>query len=80
MTVGELMDILSKKDKNTLVLVNGYENGYDNVSDVKDVKVFKKGRYASWEGRYGDHDYEKKGKGDMEDYEAVLISRGGAYV
>jgi hypothetical protein len=78
MTVGELMDILSKADKDTLVLVNGYENGYDEIHSVDTVDVFKKKVYASWEGSYGDlrYDHEDNNKGEQT---AILISRGGVY-
>ena len=78
MTVGELIGVLSELDKDTVVLVDGYEDGYDDISSIDDVKVFEKNTYASWEGKYGDIRYSRNNAG-LSEFKAVLISRGGAY-
>ena len=39
MTVSELVDKLRKMPQNAIAVVRGYEGGYDDVNDVKAIKI-----------------------------------------
>lgn len=70
-TVGELIDSLSTFDRDALVLVNGYEGGFQ-APEVHE-RVVCKTRWASYRGPWDDVD-----DGDLETDidDAVIISRG----
>lgn len=62
MTVAELIERLKKSDPRMRVLVDGYEDGYDDPSIVLRKVVDKQGpgdKTSWWSGRYGDADYSE---------------------
>ena len=73
MTVKELADLLATYPSNLRVVVNGYEEGYDDLS-LKQVSVVKialnTGKHR-WEGKHGDPD----SLSDADDIAEALILR-----
>lgn len=59
MTVKELMEILQTQDPNKLVLVSGYEGGYDALQEVRPIKVIHSPSEHWWEGDYEDYPLEE---------------------
>lgn len=59
MTADELiakLQALPRRDR--LVVVRGYESGYDAPDDVHEVSVYDRVGHHGWhEGRYGRHEY-----------------------
>jgi len=68
MTVGELKDILSKLPDGVKVCVDGYEDGYDDVSDVNMTSIHKDPSPESWEGKY-------QNSLDDDSFKALVLSR-----
>jgi hypothetical protein len=74
MKVSELINILLKKDPETIILVNGYEGGLEEPQPPKDIFVClneekdHQGRLPWWEGKYQE-------SFNSEDQKAVLIPR-----
>lgn len=66
MKVNELVALLSQMPANADVVVKGYEDGVDDVANVKLVRI-RKDVYKEW--YYGRHAIENPG-----DAQAVLIS------
>ena len=56
MTVGQLIEELSKHPADMPVLVEGYENGYDDAAEVAAGDFARKPRPMWWDG-----DYDKTG-------------------
>ena len=50
MTVQELIDQLSQLDPNQLVLVDGYEGGFTDISSITDEKIVLNYYSDWWEG------------------------------
>ena len=69
MTVKELIDYLSKEDPNKLVLVSGYEQGYDKLEQVRQIKVKHEPTEHWWAGEYEDYPL------DECDIDAILLPR-----
>ena len=69
MTVRELIEELSKQDPNKLVLVSGYEEGYDDLHRVCQIKVKCKPNDKHWKGDYEDYPL------DECDIDAILLPR-----
>lgn len=55
MTVKELIEELQKQDPDKLVLVTAYEEGYNELSKVEQVKTFYKPTDKHWVGEYRDY-------------------------
>ena len=66
MTVQTLIDALQKLDPDKMVVVAGYEGGYDEADDVLDVRLKSNANANCW--YYGDHEADING-----DCEAVYI-------
>tara|TARA_R110000823_G_scaffold10240_3_gene35345 strand:+ start:2264 stop:2506 length:243 start_codon:yes stop_codon:yes gene_type:complete len=72
MTVEELIKNLQCLPADTPVLVDGYENGYDEIVEVREMEVFQYTTAQEWDGEYqmtGAH----PGFRDKETFPAVVI-------
>ena len=60
MTVKELMEFLEKYPDDLRVVVNGYEDGYDDISPnrIFTRKIQLDAGTPDWEGQHGDPPYE----------------------
>ena len=56
MTLDELIRLLAKHPPDLRVVVNGYEDGYDDLSpkQVSSVKIALNTGKHQWEGKHGD--------------------------
>lgn len=54
MTVEQLIRELQKHHPEKLVLVSGYEEGYDDLKNVYEIKVKYKPTDKHWKGEYTD--------------------------
>ena len=52
MTKKELVEILNQYDDDMLVLIPGYENGFNLTGYVTSTHVMKKPKPMSWDGEY----------------------------
>lgn len=52
MTVGELIDILKLHAPDTRVVVAGYEDGYDDLTLVREISIKPVDKEAWFAGRY----------------------------
>jgi hypothetical protein len=55
MTVKELIQQLQQHDPNKLVLVQAYEEGFNELHAVEQVKTFHKSSDKHWVGEYRDY-------------------------
>lgn len=55
MTVGELIEKLKTHNPDKLVLVSAYEEGFDELKDVREIKVNYKESEHYWRGNYEDY-------------------------
>lgn len=54
MTVKQLIEELQKHNPDKLVLVSGYEEGYDILESVREIKVKHEPTDKFWKGEYTD--------------------------
>lgn len=54
MTNKELINILENYPDDMVVLLTSWEDGYDSISDIKKVNVFKPVNKFTWQGDYLD--------------------------
>ena len=56
MTTGELIQLLAQYPTDLRVVVNGYEDGYDDLSpeQVSSVRIALNTGKHRWEGKHGD--------------------------
>ena len=73
MTVDELIRLLAKHPPDLRVVVNGYEDGYDDLApeQVATVKIALNTGKHRWEGQHGD----PNGLTDAEDVVEALVLR-----
>lgn len=74
LTVGRLRELLAAFEDDTPVLVDGYEDGYDDPGALRLVEVVGEPRKPSdqfWTGAYQDADSWRKG----ERFTALVIPR-----
>lgn len=78
MIVSELIELLQQCPADLRVVVNGYEEGYDDLSpeQISIAKIsLDTGKY-SWEGRHGDPRDRKEGSaGRPEVVDALVFHR-----
>ena len=55
MTVKQLIEKLQQHHPDKLVLVSGYEEGYDDLNEVREIKVNYKPNNKHWQGDYTDY-------------------------
>lgn len=62
MTVQELSQLLSRYPADLRVVVNGYEDGYDDLSEgqISTVKISLNTGTRDWVEKYGDADFLPK--------------------
>ena len=71
MNIGELIEKLSEYPKDMLVIVTGYETGYDDIGDVEELNVELSGvDEDDYLGKYDDLSHDEK-----TDLRAVVIPR-----
>ena len=78
MTVKELVELLGKYPDDLRVVVNGYEDGYDDVSPerISVIKIQLDIQIHDWEGQHNDfYDSEKEIADDIEIVEALVFRR-----
>ena len=64
MKVKDLMQLLSEKNPELIVVVDGYECGFDEVDKIKDVLIIpnSESKKKTWEGEYHEDYLKLKGK------------------
>ena len=78
MTVKELAELLGKYPDNLRVVVNGYEDGYDDLSPerISVIKIQLDTQIHDWEGQHSDfYGSDKEISGDAEIVEALVFRR-----
>ncbi len=78
MLVGELIELLQEYPAGLRVVVNGYENGYDDLTPerISIAKISLNTGKHEWDGRHGDPPRPaKKTLGEAEVVEALVLRR-----
>ena len=78
MIVSELIELLQQCPAGLQVVVNGYEDGYDDLSpeQISIAKISLDTGKHSWEGRHGDPRDRKEGNaGRPEVVDALVLQR-----
>ena len=78
MTVKELVELLGKYPEDLRVVVNGYEDGFDDLSPerISVVKIQLNTQIHDWEGQHSDfYDSVKKISDDAKIVEALVFRR-----
>ena len=78
MTVKELAELLRKYPDDLQVVVNGYEDGYDDLSleRISVIKIQLNTQNHDWEGQHSDfYGSEKEISDDAEVVEALVFRR-----
>ena len=77
MTVGELIELLGSFPRSLRVVVDGYEEGYDDIIPDRVVKVIVAldvGTH-SWQGKHGDPRDRPPSDSEVETAEALVFRR-----
>ena len=78
MTIGELIKILENHPSDMRVVVNGYEEGYDDLSpeQIAMVKVQLNTGVHIWQGRHGDpRDVSERSPDHADIVDALVLGR-----
>ena len=78
MTVKELVELLGKYPDDLRVVVNGYEEGYDDLSSerIAVIKIQLDTQIHDWEGQHSNfYGSEKEITDDVEIVEALVFRR-----
>ena len=77
MTIYELIRLLEKHPPDLRVVVNGYEDGYDDLSpeQLRVVKITLDTGEQEWVGKHGDANYLPQEKLDGLKVEEALVLR-----
>ena len=78
MTVKELVELLGKYPDDLRVVVNGYEDGYDDLSPerISVIETQLDTQIYDWEGQHSDaHSSEKEISDDAKIVEALVFRR-----
>ena len=77
MTVSELIKLLQECPTALRVVVNGYEEGYDDLSpeQISIAKISLNTGQHSWEGRHGDPRDLKEGSSNRPEVVDALVLR-----
>ena len=75
MSVRELIDLLGRYPGDMRVVVNGYEQGYDDLSpeQVSVVPVVLNAGAHQWDGKHGDVPFD--GAGNVTSVDALVLAR-----
>ena len=81
MTVKELVEFLEKYPDDLRVVVNGYEDGYDDIlpGRISIRKIQLDAGTQDWEGQHGDPPYESEEKIDDAKIVEVLVFHRAPY-
>ena len=82
MTVKELMEFLEKYPDDLRVVVNGYEDGYDDILPNRIIsrKIQLDAGTPDWEGQHGDpHDESEETTDDTKIVDALVFCRAPYY-
>ena len=82
MTVKELMEFLGKYPDDLRVVVNGYEDGYDDIlpERISTRKIQLDAGTHDWEGKHNDPPYETEATtDDAKIVEALVFHRAPYY-
>lgn len=78
MTISELMRLLDEYPPDMRVVVNGYEEGYDDLSQrqISVVKIQLNTGTHDWQGQHGDpHDKSGQSPDDAAIVDALVLRR-----
>lgn len=78
MTIGELIRILESHPSDMRVVVNGYEEGYDDLSpeQIAVVRLLLNTGTQQWQGRHGDpRDVSRLSESHTDSEDALLLGR-----
>ncbi len=81
MTVKELVELLEKYPDNLRVVVNGYEDGFDDISPER-ISTRKRQLDAGthdWEGKHGDPPYQGEATTDNTKIVDALVFCRASY-
>jgi hypothetical protein len=59
MNVKELIEKLQKENQESLVVVNGYEEGFTELHSVKQILIKQDPDHKHWEGEYDNYPVEE---------------------
>lgn len=81
MTVKELAELLKKYPDDLRVVVNGYEDGYDDISPerISATKIELDAGKHDWEGQHGDPLHDDESANDPKIVEALVFHRAPYY-
>ena len=81
MTVKELMELLEKYPNDLRVVVNGYEDGYDDISPnrIFTRKIQLDAGTPDWEGQHGDPLNVDESTDEAKIVEALVFHRAPYY-
>ena len=81
MTVKELMELLEKYPNDLRVVVNGYEDGFDDISPerISTTKIQLDAGTHDWEGKHGDPPYQGEATTDNAKIVDALVFRRASY-
>ena len=81
MTVKELMELLNKYPDDLRVVVNGYEDGYDDISPerISTTRIQLDAGTHDWEGKHGDPRYEGETTADNAKIVDALVFHRAPY-
>ncbi len=78
MTVDELLRLLASYSPDLRVVVNGYEDGYDDLSppQISVIKIALNTGERRWEGQHGDpNGLTRSASGNADVVEALVLRR-----
>ena len=81
MTVKELVEFLEKYPDDLRVVVNGYEDGYDDIlpERISTTKIELDAGKHDWEGQHGYPPYESEKTTDDDKIVEALVFRRASY-
>ena len=78
MTIEELMQLLERYPPDMRVVVNGYEEGYDDLSpeQISVARILLDTGVHAWEGRHGDpRDVSERSPNHARPVDALVLRR-----
>ena len=78
MTIGELIQLLESYPPDMRVVVNGYEEGYDDLSpeQISVARILLNTGAHSWQGRHGDpRDVSERSRNPARSVDALVLQR-----
>ena len=81
MTVKALTELLSQYPENLRVVVNGYEDGYDDLAQerISVRKILLNTKTETWEGQHSDFDSLSHAKANAAETVEALVFRRASY-